>query len=274
MNCQSFDIVAGEVARGKLTEESVRTEAMAHTALCEPCSMRLREEQDLAVALSELAAQMQAERAPERVEEGLVAEFRRLQTEKTALAASCKSTAAAGFGVWSLQHAWRYAAVAAAVLLLVMGVVAVRFKQPDEPSAPGQPLAGGKPPGRVETAVALAPPNEEPGLMKTDEVSERPASKRLAKVPSRTRATRYSVSVRSLGVQPAGYEEVTTDFIPIAYSSSSTVQEGGLVMRVEMSRYAMARFGFPVNVERYDERVKADVWIGIDGLAHAIRFVQ
>ena len=52
------------------------------------------------------------------------------------------------------------------------------------------------------------------------------------------------------------------------------MQEGGLVMRVEMSRYAMARFGFPVNVERYDERVKADVWIGIDGLAHAIRFVQ
>ena len=46
------------------------------------------------------------------------------------------------------------------------------------------------------------------------------------------------------------------------------------MVRVELPRYAMARFGLPVNMERYDERVKADVWLGADGLARAIRFVQ
>jgi hypothetical protein len=30
----------------------------------------------------------------------------------------------------------------------------------------------------------------------------------------------------------------------------------------------------PVNMDRYNEKVKADVLFGVDGLAHAIRFVQ
>jgi hypothetical protein len=56
--------------------------------------------------------------------------------------------------------------------------------------------------------------------------------------------------------------------------SVGNLQEGAQVVRVEMPRYAMARFGLPVNMERYDERVKADIWLGADGLARAIRFVQ
>ena len=274
MNCQSFQIVAGDLARGKLAEEAARTEAMAHADACEPCSVRLREEQQLSVALSELSAQMQAERAPKRVEERLVVEFRRVQEEKPVLAFSSKRHVAVGFGVWSRERSWRYVAAVAAVLLLVVGVVAVRFKLRNASFAITQPPVEVKTPDRVEMAVAPAPHGEEPGLKETAAVPERPTTKRFARASSKPRAARYSVSVRSLGLQPASYEEVTTEFIPIAYSLSSTVQEGGQMMRVELPRYAMARFGFPVNVERYDERVKADVWIGMDGLAHAIRFVQ
>jgi hypothetical protein len=68
--------------------------------------------------------------------------------------------------------------------------------------------------------------------------------------------------------------EVTTDFIPFAFANASNVQEGGQVVRLELPRYAMARFGVPFNQERYDEGVKADVWVGADGFARAIRFVQ
>ncbi len=68
--------------------------------------------------------------------------------------------------------------------------------------------------------------------------------------------------------------EVTTDFMQLGDVSVVNLQEGAQVVRVEMPRYAMARFGLPVNMERYDERVKADVWLGADGLARAIRFVQ
>jgi hypothetical protein len=51
-------------------------------------------------------------------------------------------------------------------------------------------------------------------------------------------------------------------------------QDGGQIVRVQLPRSAMASFGLPVNMERYNERVKADVLLGVDGVAQAIRFVQ
>jgi hypothetical protein len=36
----------------------------------------------------------------------------------------------------------------------------------------------------------------------------------------------------------------------------------------------MARFGLPVNAERAAEPVQADVLLGDDGLAQAIRFIR
>jgi hypothetical protein len=45
-------------------------------------------------------------------------------------------------------------------------------------------------------------------------------------------------------------------------------------MRVELPRSALAGFGLPVNMDRVNERVKADVLVGPDGQAQAIRFVQ
>jgi hypothetical protein len=68
--------------------------------------------------------------------------------------------------------------------------------------------------------------------------------------------------------------EVVSPFMPLGDTNPANIQEGAQVVRVELPRYAMARFGLPVNMERYDERVKADVWLGADGLARAIRFVQ
>jgi hypothetical protein len=52
------------------------------------------------------------------------------------------------------------------------------------------------------------------------------------------------------------------------------LQDGGQIVRVELPRSALANFGLPVNMDRYNEKVKADVLLGVDGMAHAIRFVQ
>ena len=68
--------------------------------------------------------------------------------------------------------------------------------------------------------------------------------------------------------------EIATDFLPVGYTSPMTLQDGGQVMRVELPRSALAGFGLPVNMDRVNERVKADVLMGPDGQARAIRFVQ
>jgi hypothetical protein len=68
--------------------------------------------------------------------------------------------------------------------------------------------------------------------------------------------------------------EVATDFIPLTYMTPVNLQDGGQIVRVELPRSALANFGLPVNMDRYNEKVKADVLLGVDGMAHAIRFVQ
>jgi hypothetical protein len=68
--------------------------------------------------------------------------------------------------------------------------------------------------------------------------------------------------------------EIATDFMPLGYLNPATLQDGGQLIRVELPRSALVNFGLPVNMDRYHEKVKADVLLGVDGLAHAIRFVQ
>jgi hypothetical protein len=50
--------------------------------------------------------------------------------------------------------------------------------------------------------------------------------------------------------------------------------DAGHVVRVELPRNALASFGLPVNADRAEARVKADVLMGEDGMARAIRFVR
>ena len=68
--------------------------------------------------------------------------------------------------------------------------------------------------------------------------------------------------------------EIATDFMPLGYLNPATLQDGGQIIRVELPRSALVNFGLPVNMNRYNEKVKDDVLLGVDGLAHAIRFVQ
>jgi flavin-dependent dehydrogenase len=79
---------------------------------------------------------------------------------------------------------------------------------------------------------------------------------------------------RAENVQLANHAEIATDFIPLSSMTAVSLQDGGQIVRVKLPRSALANFGLPVNMDRYNEKVKADVLIGVDGLAHAIRFVQ
>jgi hypothetical protein len=67
--------------------------------------------------------------------------------------------------------------------------------------------------------------------------------------------------------------DIATGFIPVSYTSAANLEAGGQIVRVELPRSAIAALGLPVNMERVDQRVKADVLVGVDGLPHAIRLV-
>lgn len=104
-------------------------------------------------------------------------------------------------------------------------------------------------------------------------------SKNLARSPSRNvprssspvRAPRDELAARGVASLD---EEIATGFIPLVQEARLAEMDGGQMVRVELPRSALVRFGLPMNVERAGERVKADVLLGEDGIARAIRFVR
>jgi len=143
----------------------------------------------------------------------------------------------------------------AAVLLIAISVIAINWRTGN----PKQVTAD-----RTEPA---APVKEQPRI----EEPQQPQQQEVVAVKPRRRSVR-----RSPRTEVANHvnREIATDFMPLGYLNPATLQDGGQIVRVELPRSALVNFGLPVNMDRYHEKVKADVLLGVDGLAHAIRFVQ
>jgi hypothetical protein len=259
MNCQSFENNLTDLARQVPLEATVMEEARTHLEACRACASRLDEQRALSGVLRELSLNLRAVSVADRVEQNLIEEFRR---QKTAV----PSVAAKG------RRRWYALAAAAAVLLIVSGGIATRLN-----STVDNPSIGSSTPLNVAPAGAPNPqelvainPVTSVTADNTQPVSHRPVVRRRL----RGGASRMVAAKPTPVAAPTVPTEVTTDFMTLGDISTASLQEGAQVFRVEMPRYAMARFGLPVNMERYDEKVKADVWVGMDGLARAIRFVQ
>lgn len=264
MNCQNFETVVNDLARNQMMEASVRQQAVLHGDECELCSARLRAEQRLTHSLKQLAEESRAaniEGAPVQVEERLLAEFR---NHRAAIGVTAQR---------SHSNYWVYAAIAA-VLLVVVGIGTARVFV-SAPAAPQSLNAGKASQETANTAVAVIPASVTSGTEIVERNADSPSSsssrKTIAAKPRQKNLNRVSPEALTASNLE---NEVATEFYPVGYSSTSSVQDGGQVVRVELPRSAMARFGVPVNMDRYDERVKADVLVGTDGIARAIRFVQ
>jgi hypothetical protein len=143
----------------------------------------------------------------------------------------------------------------AAVLLIAISVIAINWRT----DTPKQVTA--------DRAEPAAPVKEQPRI----EEPQQPQQQEVVVVKPRRRSVR-----RAPRTEVANHvnREIATDFMPLGYLNPATLQDGGQIVRVELPRSALVNFGLPVNMDRYNEKVKADVLLGVDGLAHAIRFVQ
>ena len=110
MNCQRFENVVSELARGQMMAAEQRGEALAHSDACEDCAARLRDEEMLTRGLQSLASEMEPLEAPGHVEGKLLEAFR---TRHVVVPISRRQ---------SNSRYWL--AAVAAVLLIAMSVVA------------------------------------------------------------------------------------------------------------------------------------------------------
>ena len=268
MNCQIFEAVVSDLAREHMIEASARESALVHAGECESCAFSLALERQLTVGLRAVAAEMKSAAASPQLEARLMEAFRC----QTSLPAQARGVMGRRYGL----------VAAAAVVLIALGIGAMSWHvekemtiRPETSDRTGAQLSP-KPP-----IVAIGQRDKEPALAQTP-AFRRPRRKQTLRSLAKPSSIGNEVSVAerpSRGIDPAAVadakeNEVTTQFLPLKYVSSASLQEGGQLVRVELPRSAMVSFGLPVNMERYGQKVKADVLVSADGLARAIRFVQ
>jgi hypothetical protein len=118
----------------------------------------------------------------------------------------------------------------------------------------------------------VAVKDDKPEKQLPEKIAPRKVPRRHSRPLNRESNAGRQVSATAPAVNDAE-SEIATQFMPLGYGPINP-QDGGQLVRVELSRTAMLSMGLPVNMDRYDEKVKADVLLGPDGLARAIRFVQ
>lgn len=268
MNCEKFQTVVTDLAREQIIDVSDRTAALEHVEACGSCALNLEDELSLSLDLQALANEVKGISAPVSLEAKMLAAFREQKNAKQVVNIASRRPA---------SNYW--VAAIAALMILTFGFFILRgilnnrrplqdAKLNSKPeTAPDAAVKELKTPEAPTTGPAYvqapAPPKLRPNYVAIKHQPKTSASNAIATVGT---AQNKPVS------QPAA--EVATDFFPIGFNSTPNLQEGGQLLRVELPRAAVARFGLPVNMDRAGERVKADVLVGADGLAQAIRFVQ
>ncbi len=154
--------------------------------------------------------------------------------------------------------------------------VVAKFHARKRRKAAGWILAGMVAAAAVVIAmVAFERRSPAPAVQKqVENVSETPpvvtpviASEPAREIPQAPPVRRPAVVARR--AQP---EEVVTEFFPLM--NPAPPLGSGQILRVQLPASAMQVVGLPVREDRLNDRVQADVIVGEEGLARAIRFVS
>ena len=247
MFCLDFEKIAGDLAAGRLMEAGKRERALRHASECSACALWLNAERTLEAGLRALVEGAEEGQAPPHLKLALRAAFdRQVKAAPVPISAPARSR---NLALWRLA--------AAALILFTIALL-----QGAAPPNSKMDVIGGRSP---------APREQSPQRIIEPDKQEQKIETHVAKVMSTKRHTRRR-AVTSDDV--ARNDETVTDYIPLTYLADATAVESGTVLRVELPPSALIAVGLPAPVERTDSRVKADVVVGDDGVARAVRFVR
>lgn len=265
MKCQEFERLVTDLAGDRLMDAMSRRRLLGHSEGCLACAQRLEQERTLTSSLAALAETTENAEASPGLKTELLGAFAQLHAPANRFVLKedlVKTQRGRQRGRWML-------AAAAALILAVLGSASLfwRFSTGQSQMVENHPT----PPTREPTQIAPSPtPNA------TEQKTAEPREDRSRPALPPVRRLRPS-TIRNLGaptLASVSSQETTTDYIPLTYLSDATALQSGVVVRVEIPRATLLAMGLPMNSERGNSLVKADVVVSDDGVARAIRLVQ
>jgi hypothetical protein len=275
MDCQEFEQIIFELARDMPGDITMRKSASEHASACERCAARLADQRVLSAGLRVFAQATQNELAPSHLKKELMAAFAARHTFAGSTARSAPMLKIPFFGNegrnGSLRsgRGWPQWALAAAAAILVFFIASVVVWRREAPSDSNK-LANTTTPTPALTPAPPAPTLEPTAPESPESMNDRSIARPRAVSNSARRATERRAALESLAEE----SEIASEFVPITYASDARVLQNGFVVRVEVPRETLISMGLPLNVERGKESVKADVMMGDNGVAYAIRVVH
>jgi hypothetical protein len=234
MTCSEFEEIVHELDRPATKGGELREEALTHAESCGRCAVLLTECESLDFALARIANEADRSAVSSRVETALLQEFRRAKGESE-----------------RRRVQWGMAVIGvAAALFLVLGLSLQRFY------APSRGLGAGS---QTNSAKIAADGSASPAPQKTIQDS----LERKSEAPL----------VAAQGSDELDETDVAEEFTPLPYADDPSMMEGGSVVRVILSRSALASFGMPLTGVENAEQIPADLVVSADGTPEAIRLV-
>ncbi len=259
MKCQEFEPVIISLARGQLVEASARETALAHLERCARCAIAFEEQQSLTAGIRVAVESLSRQDASERVEEALRRAFReQAGREQTGRLITTKINSQTK---WDWRWSWSLVGAAVVIILLALLSGMDWLKSPPANQR------------REANNLPATPPITAPEQKQESQAQTGGREIRNQKAPSNPAASRRHG--RRYGVRQNAEiaNDVATRFYPLVEEDEMAPLESGRIVRVEMPASALISLGLSIPAESVNRPVQADLLLGQDGLARAIRFL-
>lgn len=256
MNCSEFQHISHELARDQV-EGREKIEALAHAGECPRCAEYLQQEHSLSLKLGFLSQALHGQESPAALESTLIAAFREHAAQASGNGGVPLHT---GPRYWARQKFWVWGTTAAALAV----VIALTF---------GLHL-GRRTPARASANVASAgamPQQTTPASLSGTTASQDELNQQAPAIQA-VRHNRAPVP----RIRAARDERTTvadaSGFVPLVYCDELNCGTPGDVVRLELPASSLPMMGMAS--DNRSGPVRADVVVGEDGIARAIRLVD
>jgi hypothetical protein len=256
MKCNDFEAIVLDLLNGIL-EEPEQGEALEHAYSCKKCEAILFEQQRLNLELQTLAVGEWSGQAPPELEQRLVSAFKEHFNE---LKASSLPASSSFHSLWKMlagEKKWKHATIAVSLAFCIFLFWSVLDRSPVNPDKTAATIYT-----KYEKAAPL------PDMHRT--IMSPTDSEAVPDVRSFRRTSRGKPSPKIEWITA----EAATDFYAIPYVVPFGPHDRVRIIRIQAPYSLVAHYGIPVYGDQAFRSVQADIMVGDDNVARAIRFIE